>query len=69
MKAFWLAALQTIVRTLIGAMNYERVKVLVTELDSSVLSGPEKRERVDAVHFQRARLRQGGRHGAHDDKQ
>ena len=29
MKAFWLAALQTVVRTLIGAMNYERVKVLV----------------------------------------
>ena len=46
MKAFLMAALQTIVRTLIGAMNYERVKVLVMELDSSALSGSEKRERV-----------------------
>ena len=46
MKALWIAALQTIVRTLVGALNYERVKILVIELQSTDLSGTQKRARV-----------------------
>jgi hypothetical protein len=46
MKAFLVAALQTIVRSLVGALNYERVKLLVTDLDSTELSGTQKRARV-----------------------
>jgi hypothetical protein len=46
MKAFLVAALQTIVRSLVGALNYERVKVLVTDLESTELSGTQKRARV-----------------------
>jgi hypothetical protein len=48
MKGFLVVALQTIVRTLVGALNYERVKVLVTDLESTELSGPQKRARVIA---------------------
>lgn len=46
MKAFWIAALQTIVRSLIGALNYERIKQLVVTMQSTELSGPEKRAKV-----------------------
>jgi hypothetical protein len=46
MKALWIVALQTIVRTLVGALNYERVKMLVVELQSTDLSGTQKRARV-----------------------
>jgi hypothetical protein len=46
MKSFLIAALQTIVRTLVGALNYERVKLLVTDLESTDLSGTQKRARV-----------------------
>jgi len=43
MKPFLLAALQTILRALIGALNYERVKMAVESLESRDLSGEEKR--------------------------
>jgi len=33
MKPFLLAALQTILRALIGALNYERVKLLVNDVE------------------------------------
>ena len=46
MKSFLLAALQTIVRALIGALNYERIKQTVLILESQVLSGEEKRKIV-----------------------
>jgi hypothetical protein len=46
MKAFLVAALQAIVRSLVGALNYERVKLLVTDLESTELTGPQKRDRV-----------------------
>lgn len=43
MKAFLLAALQTILRSLIGALNYERIKLLVIDADREPLTGEEKR--------------------------
>lgn len=46
MKAFLVAALQAIVRPLVGAMNYERVKLLVTDLQATELSGTQKRAKV-----------------------
>jgi hypothetical protein len=46
MKSFLIAALQTIVRSLVGALNYERVKLVVKDMDSTELSGTQKRARV-----------------------
>ncbi len=47
MKAFWIAALQTIVKAIIGSLNYETIRMWVLEVDASPqLTGPEKRERV-----------------------
>lgn len=46
MKAFLLAALQTILRSLIGALNYERVKLLVIDAEREPLTGTEKRALV-----------------------
>jgi len=34
MKSFLLAALQTILRSLVGALNYERIKLLVIDAES-----------------------------------
>jgi hypothetical protein len=48
MKSFLVAALQTIVRTLVGALNYERVKLLVDDLEKTDLTGTQKRARVIA---------------------
>jgi hypothetical protein len=48
MKTFLVAALQTIVRALVGALNYERVKLLVTDLESTDLTGTQKKARVIA---------------------
>lgn len=46
MKSLWIAALQTIVRSLVGALNYERIKQLVVTMQDTNLSGPEKRAKV-----------------------
>ena len=46
MKTFLLAALQTILRSLIGALNYERIKLLVVDAEREPLSGAEKRALV-----------------------
>ncbi len=46
MKAFLVAALQTIVRALVGALNYERVALLVHDLEASGLTGTQKKARV-----------------------
>lgn len=46
MKSFLLAALQTIVRALIGALNYERIKLLVVDAEREPLPGTEKRALV-----------------------
>lgn len=42
------SALQTILKALIGALNYERVQRLVETLDTTALSGAEKRAAVAA---------------------
>jgi hypothetical protein len=46
MKAILLATLQTIIRALIGALNYERIKTTVTAMDSANLTGEQKRQMV-----------------------
>lgn len=46
MNSFLLSALQTIVRTLIGALNYERIRTTVASLESRDVSGDEKRKIV-----------------------
>ena len=46
MKTFLLAALQTILRSLIGALNYERIKLLVMDAEREPLTGSEKRALV-----------------------
>lgn len=46
MKSFLLAALQTILRSLVGALNYERIKLLVADAEQEPLSGAEKRALV-----------------------
>lgn len=46
MSSLLFSALQTILRTLIGSLNYERIKVTVQTLDRTDLSGSEKREAV-----------------------
>jgi len=43
MKSFLLAALQTILRSLVGALNYERIKLLVIDAEREPLTGAEKR--------------------------
>ena len=46
MNSLLFKALQTILRTLIGALNYERIKTTVQTLDRTDLSGAEKRDAV-----------------------
>jgi hypothetical protein len=46
MNSLLFKALQTILRTLIGSLNYERIKVTVQTLDRTDLSGSEKRNAV-----------------------
>ncbi len=48
MKAFLVAALQVIVRKLAGALNYERVRLLVHDLEATELTGTQKKARVIA---------------------
>lgn len=46
MNALLFSALQTILKAIIGSLNYERVKGLVNRMDSTELSGDEKRAAV-----------------------
>lgn len=46
MKTLLIKTLETILRALVGALNYERVRTLVDGMNASDLSGPEKREIV-----------------------
>jgi len=46
MRSFLLAALQTIVRSLIGSLSYDRIKMLVVDAEQEPLSGAEKRALV-----------------------
>ena len=48
MKTVWFAILQTIIKSLIGALDYERIKLLVADLEKTELTGAQKRERVIA---------------------
>jgi len=38
--------LQTIIKALVGSLNYERIKALVTDTDATSLSGDDKRALV-----------------------
>ena len=51
MNALLFSALQTILKAIIGSLNYESVQMLVKRMDSTELSGDEKR----AVVVQEAR--------------
>jgi hypothetical protein len=46
MKTIWFSILQTIIKSLIGSLDYERIKLLVMDLEKTELTGAEKRERV-----------------------
>ena len=46
MNKLLLLTLQTIVRSLIGALNYERIKTTVLNLESQTLSGEQKKQIV-----------------------
>ena len=43
MKHFLLAALQTLLKALIGALNYEQIKELVNDAEREPMTGVEKR--------------------------
>ena len=46
MKTLWFSILQTIIKILIGSLDYERIKLLVADLEQTTLNGAQKRERV-----------------------
>ena len=46
MNSIWMSLLQTVVKALIGAFNYEKVVDLVKDMERTDLSGSEKRQRV-----------------------
>ena len=46
MKTFLLAALQTLLKALIGALNYEQIKELVNDAEREPMTGVEKRALV-----------------------
>ena len=43
MKSLLLAALQSIVRSLVGALDYEQIKILVSRVNHAQMTGEEKR--------------------------
>jgi hypothetical protein len=43
MKSLLLAALQSIVRSLVGALDYEQIKILVSRVYHAQMTGEEKR--------------------------
>jgi hypothetical protein len=46
MKSFLLIALQSIIKSLIGSLDYERIKLMVIKLSSSEITGAEKKQIV-----------------------
>lgn len=46
MTTLWLYTLQTVIQALVGSFNYERVKALVENADTTALTGAEKRAAV-----------------------
>jgi hypothetical protein len=46
MKTIWFSILQTIIKSLIGSLDYERIKLLVADLEKTDLTGTQKRDRV-----------------------
>ena len=46
MKTFWLLALQTIIKTLVGSLDYERIKLAVIRLSDADISGTDKKQIV-----------------------
>lgn len=46
MKSFWLLALQTIIKTLVGSLDYERIKLAVIRLSDVDISGTDKKQIV-----------------------
>lgn len=46
MNTLLFSALQTILKAIMGSLNYERIKGLVDRMDSTDLSGDEKRAAV-----------------------
>ena len=52
MKTIWFSILQTIIKSLIGSLDYERIKLLVMDLEKTELTGltgAQKREQVIAA--------------------
>jgi hypothetical protein len=46
MKALLIAALQTIIKALIGSIDYERIRLAVISLSSSEIPGADKKQIV-----------------------
>lgn len=46
MNSLLFLTLQTIIKALVGSLNYERIKALVTDTDATQLSGDDKRALV-----------------------
>jgi len=46
LNAFLFAALQTLIKAIVGSLNYERIKTMVADTDATALSGDEKRALV-----------------------
>ncbi len=46
MKTLLFAALQRIIAVLVGSLNYEKIRALVNDVESTKLTGDQKRERV-----------------------
>jgi len=46
MNAILFYTLQTIIKAIVGALNYERIKALVETWDSAAMTGDEKRAAV-----------------------
>jgi hypothetical protein len=46
MKSMWLKLLETAVKALIGAFNYEKIIDLVKDMERTDLTGTEKKHRV-----------------------
>jgi hypothetical protein len=46
MHILWIKALETLVQTIAGRMNYQSIKRLVEQINDNALSGDEKRDLV-----------------------
>jgi len=46
LNAILFYTLQTVIKAIVGSLNYERIKALVTDTDTAELSGDDKRALV-----------------------